>query len=812
MVAKRRVLYLRLFALVVVPVGFFALLELVLRLCGFGYPTMFLLIDSQAGKKSFVQNNRFGWRFFGPELTRVPHPFSIPQTKPVNTVRIFVFGESAAYGDPDPRFGLARMLEAILSLKHPETRFEVVNAAMTGINSHAIRCIARDCIRANADVWVIYMGNNEVVGPFGAGTVFGPKSPPMPLIRASLALKATRLGQLIEFAGRRLTKAPLEKSEWGGMAMFLGHQVRAEDSQLEIVYRHFRRNLADIIRSGRRHGVKIVLSTVAVNLKDCAPFASLHRPDLPETKKTTWSDLYRAGVEAQATGKISQAATLFRQAAEIDETVAELRFRQGLCALETGAIAEAQKHFRAARDFDTLRFRCDTRLNELIRQAASQFGDGHVLLADAETLLAQQTHDGLPGSEFFYDHVHLTFEGNYLLATHIAAQIEKLIQDKLPAKMVQGQYWPSAEDCAHRLGWSPWAQHAVLVDMLGRLQDAPFTAQLNHELQLQRVRRQLEKLSHATQPAGLREARELLLSASEHAPEDPWLHAQLAQIRQLTGELDEAVASAHRVVELVPSSSVGWSLLGLLHARRGQFEEAIPAFRRAVKLDPQDVWAMHNLALALAKLGRRDEAISQFRRALALKPRFGPAWLSLGLLLEEIGRNAEAQQCFEKALSNRIRRSAELTTLARFCRSRRWFDVAVTNYTDAINLNPTDPHLHVELGQCLVALGRRAEAATHYAEAVRLAPDFAQARFLYGLELGRQGKAVEAEEQFREAVRLMPDLVEARLNLAIALADQGRLTDALNEFEQVLTRNPTNAVALEWREVIRTKLTSPQRP
>ena len=44
---------------------------------------------------------------------------------------------------------------------------------MTGINSHVILPLARDCEEARADVWVIYMGNNEVVGPFGAGTVFG---------------------------------------------------------------------------------------------------------------------------------------------------------------------------------------------------------------------------------------------------------------------------------------------------------------------------------------------------------------------------------------------------------------------------------------------------------------------------------------------------------------------------------------------------------------------------------------------------------------------------------------------------------------
>ena len=62
------------------------------------------------GQKSFIQNNQFGWRFFGAEMARTPFPIFIPQIKPPGTVRIFVFGESAAFGDPQPRFGLPHML------------------------------------------------------------------------------------------------------------------------------------------------------------------------------------------------------------------------------------------------------------------------------------------------------------------------------------------------------------------------------------------------------------------------------------------------------------------------------------------------------------------------------------------------------------------------------------------------------------------------------------------------------------------------------------------------------------------------------
>src|SRR5579859_6561300 len=55
-----------------VPVALFALLELSLRLVGFGYPTAFLLSHFRNGTPTLVQNNQFGWRFFGPQMARLP--------------------------------------------------------------------------------------------------------------------------------------------------------------------------------------------------------------------------------------------------------------------------------------------------------------------------------------------------------------------------------------------------------------------------------------------------------------------------------------------------------------------------------------------------------------------------------------------------------------------------------------------------------------------------------------------------------------------------------------------------------------------
>src|SRR6266496_1967754 len=191
-------------AALVLPVFILFGVELVLRLVGFGYPADFFVRSEIGPPGLFRENPKFGWRFFPQSLARAPDPLRLLKTKPSGTCRIFVFGESAALGDPEPAYGFSRILRELLEERFPATKFEVVNVAMTAINSHVILRIARDCLPFQGDIWIIYMGNNEVIGPFGASSVFGSNVPPMSLIRASLAAKRTRLGQMLEALWQRV--------------------------------------------------------------------------------------------------------------------------------------------------------------------------------------------------------------------------------------------------------------------------------------------------------------------------------------------------------------------------------------------------------------------------------------------------------------------------------------------------------------------------------------------------------------------------------------------------------------------------------
>ena len=806
---RRQIWCFRLITLFGVPLIILLALEFGLRLAGFGYPTAFLLPSENHGQKTYVQNDQFGWRFFGANMSRLPEPISITRQKPPGTVRIFVFGESAALGDPQPRYGLPRMLQAILELRHPGVKFEVINAAMTAINSHTIVPIARDCARAGGDVWVVYMGNNEVVGPFGAGTVFGPQAPTLPVIRASLALKTTRIGQLLNSLLNAFHPPPSSKSEWGGMEMFLNQRIRDDDPRMKNVYQNFQRNLANIISAGTKSGADIVISTVAVNLKDCAPFASLHQPDLSAGQLAEWETNFNRGVSAQQAGQFADARAAFQTALETDNSFAGLHFRMGQCALALGDVADAQNEFARARDFDALRFRCDSRLNDLIRQAAANNEGKRVLLTDAEQDFAAASPDGLAGADLFYEHVHLTLKGNYLLARDIAGQVEQLLPATLESST---QPWPEIADCARRLARTDRALQQALSEMLGRLADPPFTSQLNHADQLRRLADRSRQLEPVNSPDSLREAQSACKAAISVHPEDAILYQQLAEVKQAEGDYSGMSAAAKQSLDLLPSNTELWLLFGLALAQQREYENAADAFRKVFALDPEDVWGRQNLAICLQKMGQRDEAIREFQHALKIKPRFGLAWLGLGQVYEEMGQTNQAGTCFQKALANPIHRADELTTLARFCQSRKWFAAAATNYAEAIELSPADPNLRLAAGEVLSDLNRHAEAAEQFKQATQLSPNLGQAYFLCGLELGRLGKPDDAETEFREAARLMPGVAQAQLNLGIALYQQQKYEEARAAFQSALQIDPANALALKYNNLLQSGDLAKPRP
>src|SRR5262249_43313150 len=150
------------------------------------------------------------------------------------------------------------------------------------------------------DLFLVYMGNNEVIGPYGPGTVFQQYTPSRALIRAGLWAKSYRLGQLLQSLIKPSSQSA--SAEWKGMELFAANRLPPDDPRRQAVYDHFRANLSDIIPAGQDAGARVVVCTVGTNLKDCPPFASVNRSDLTDADKARWQALYEDGTALERSG------------------------------------------------------------------------------------------------------------------------------------------------------------------------------------------------------------------------------------------------------------------------------------------------------------------------------------------------------------------------------------------------------------------------------------------------------------------------------------------------------------------------------
>ncbi len=719
----------RLLAVVLVPLILLAVVELALRLVGYGYPASYLIPATVKGKEVLVDNDRFGFRFFPPAMARTPPPTVLTERKATNTVRVFLFGESAALGDPKPAYGVSRYLEALLRERYPRARFEVIPAAITAINSHVLRLMARELAGLDADLWLVYAGNNEMVGPFGAGTVFGPKAPSLAWVRASLALKSTRLGEALDALLTRLAGAGAPAGSWGGMEMFVENKVPPGDPRKETVYRSFQANLEDIVRAGLDAKARVILSTVASNLKDCAPFASAEPTGLGGVELEAWKKLRKDLLVALVRQNFPEARRLSLEALKSATNCAELYYELGAADLGLTNRAEAAQALVLARDLDALPFRADSRINRIIAEVASHHATEGVRLVDAEAALGPAAATGIPGEESFYEHVHLNFDGNYRLAHAFA----DAVAPALPAWARQGEQtgWADAARCAQDLGLTDWNRAAAEEAMLLRLGDAPFTNRINNGACIVHLRRELAATRRKLRDESAADARQRYQAACAAAPEDFHLRESFAEFLEAVGDQTAAYKVWEELRRMLPHH------LG-------------PAYQSA------------RLAV---RLGRPADAEVLLRQVLKRRPDFIDARVELGQSLFKQGRIADARAEFETVLKRQPDHARVRFYLADVLAAQNHRSEALAELREAARLRPNFWEARYLLGVELAMTNQVDAARAEFEATTQLRPDFALGHLNLGVALARLGQYEKAAGEFQETLRLDPQNQKARQQL-----------------------------------------------
>lgn len=650
----------RLLLIVGAPVLLLALAEGVLRLASYGVQPDFVLSSEVNGEVRFHENPDIGRLWFEPGLVRSPVPFSVPEK--TNDLRVVILGESAAMGDPVPAFGIAPFLNVVLKARFPDASIDVINAAMTAIDSSVIVEIARGIAPLKPDYVIVYMGNNELVGPFGPSTDFA-QTPGCDAWTTRLQLRARslRVGQLLRAAFFRLSKKP-EKS-WKGLELFAERKVSSKSPVLTQVHKRYRDNLDAIVESVVEAGAKPILSTMATRI-NWPPFLSDRDGDVAAAEKL------------EAEGQWKGAYFLYRQLVEREPRSAEWQYRAARAMMAMGNVEGGIEGYTRSRDLDELRFRADSKMNELVGEAA---GD-EFLAVDLDMTFRQFWAQP---DRYFWDHVHLSPLGNYIAATTYARALEPLLLEQ--GMITKGNY-PTFDQARRSLTYSEWDRLRLATVMHQRMLNPPFSSISYFDEIIGRLTQEVMGLRKSMTRAVVEGERDLLKASVEENPSDYHFHARLAHVHEELREYAEAHAVYEKMMKLWPQSrtvhrSYGLSLvrggsleeglkqlmLGSLPGDKrapvvarieassvlagiGEFGEALDAITEALEIDPAYAKAWYNRGIIYGRNGQIEEAQNDFLRAINLDSTMGEAYNNLGVIELKRENNEAAEQWFRKAL------------------------------------------------------------------------------------------------------------------------------------------------------------------
>jgi protein O-mannosyl-transferase len=226
-------------------------------------------------------------------------------------------------------------------------------------------------------------------------------------------------------------------------------------------------------------------------------------------------------------------------------------------------------------------------------------------------------------------------------------------------------------------------------------------------------------------------------------------------------------------------AACGWACLALTAlvagawswrtAERNQdYQSGIAIWTNTIRERPQNGRAWNNLGYSYYRAGQLDSAVACVRRAIELLPTYaasrGGAYANLGNMLVAQGRYSEA----------------------------------VTQFSEALRLNPGNADAHNDLGSTLQQLGDREQAIEHLRTAIRLQPDHGRAHYNLSFPLTDLGDFDGALRELQTARRLLPDEPEIPLKLGMLLSNHGRYAEACANFAEALRLAPDSDQARQY--------------
>jgi tetratricopeptide (TPR) repeat protein len=396
------------------PVLLFILLEFILRIFHYGDDySLFRNHPDEQYKEYRIVNPHVGAKYFQRLEYTEPARDIFLRVKPDDCFRIFVMGSSTVVGFPyDNNLMFSRILQERLQDAYPDKRIEMVNTAITAINTFTLLDFMPQILAEKPDAILIYAGHNEFYGAFGVGSAEA-VSHNRALIRLHLRLMNSKVYQAI-----RNSIGGIGKTFSGGKPSSRGTLMSKVVKKADIVYnskdykkgiRYFEKNYGAMLNLARKNNVPVFVSDLVSNVRDIKPFKSI------ATEKYKGADEY---------------------------------YREARAAEQQNEFHKAKENYLKARDYDCIRFRASGEINEKIRSLAGEYKAEFV-----PTLARFEAHSPhqIVGDNLLTEHVHPNIEGQFLLAD---AFYEAIAKSGIIAKNVNELTVKSAEYYRNTYGYT----------------------------------------------------------------------------------------------------------------------------------------------------------------------------------------------------------------------------------------------------------------------------------------------------------------------------------------------------------------------
>ena len=129
----------------------------------------------------------------------------------------------------------------------------------------------------------------------------------------------------------------------------------------------------------------------------------------------------------------------------------------------------------------------------------------------------------------------------------------------------------------------------------------------------------------------------------------PASYSLMGYVNHYLGEVEAAIESARKAVDMAPGDSGVLALLGNLLVETGRFAEGIQSLNRAIRLCPfPPSWYLTSLGLGFHLDGDNEAAVPILKRAATQEPDSLYSWIYLVSALLESGATGEAQEIAKK--------------------------------------------------------------------------------------------------------------------------------------------------------------------